>query len=33
MVIKRVGFHRLLAGSEERLTPGRKTSGGDAEFT
>jgi hypothetical protein len=33
MVIKRVCVYRLLAGSEERLTPGRETSGGDPELT
>jgi hypothetical protein len=31
--IARGFFHRLLAGVEERLTPGRKTGSGDPEFT
>jgi hypothetical protein len=31
--IERVGFHRLLASSEKRLTPGRETGGRDAELT
>jgi hypothetical protein len=31
-VIERMGFHRLLASSEERLTPGRETGGGEPEL-
>src|SRR5262249_42717284 len=31
-VIERLGFHRLLASREERLTPGRETGGGEPEF-
>jgi hypothetical protein len=33
MVSERVCFHRLLASSEERLTPRRETGGGEPELT